>query len=95
MALEGMAQRTPTNLHCHPDPFGAAQGMLREGSRRMAMRHRRNILMVQCVPTNTHCHPDPFGAAQGMLREGSRRMSPKTIVRRVAAMLHGVAPRKR
>jgi hypothetical protein len=37
MALEGMAQRTPTNPHCHPDPCGAAQGMLREGSHRMAL----------------------------------------------------------
>jgi hypothetical protein len=44
---------------------------------------------------NTHCHPDPFGAAQGMLREGSHCMAMRPVAHRVAATIHGVAPRKR
>jgi hypothetical protein len=44
----GFHGRNAANSHCHPDPFGAAQGMLREGSHHMvqgAMAHSATAMI--------------------------------------------------
>jgi hypothetical protein len=87
----GFHGRNTANTHCHPDPFGATQGMLRAGfsvlsanfhchaDRREASHCTAAYSLAQRVAVETHSIPTPACSAPPGIAESVRSFAPLTM----------------